>query len=77
MPAANIGSGGETRRSVETMIPDQPWSEIRAVGNVLRHEYDWVDPAVIWRIVSEDLKPLKHAIEAALGKLGRNSPNAT
>ncbi len=63
--------------SVETMIPDQPWSEIRAVGNVLRHEYDQVDPNVIWRIVSDDLKPLKHAIETALDELRHHSPDAS
>jgi uncharacterized protein with HEPN domain len=63
--------------AVEAMIPDQPWSEIRAVGNVLRHEYDRVDPDVIWRIVSEDLKPLKTAIESVLSKLRRESPDAS
>ena len=28
----------------EILMPDQPWSGIRAVGNVLRHEYDTVNP---------------------------------
>ena len=63
--------------AVETLMPDQPWSEIRTVGNVLRHEYDQIDPNVIWRIVSEDLKPLKHAIETALARLGSPSPDAS
>jgi uncharacterized protein with HEPN domain len=63
--------------SIENLIPSQPWSEIRAVGNVLRHEYDRVDPNVIWRIVSEDLNSLKNAIEAALGKLRRETPGAS
>ena len=55
--------------SVDTIMPDQPWSAIRAVGNVLRHEYDRVDPEIIWRIVNNDLDPLKRAVEAALSKL--------
>ena len=58
---------------VESIVPGQPWSEIRAVGNVLRHEYDRVNPTAIWRIVSEDLAPLKNAVEMALDKLRRES----
>jgi uncharacterized protein with HEPN domain len=51
---------------VEAIAPDQPWSDIRAVGNVLRHEYDDIDPAIIWRIVSHDLSSLRQAVEKAL-----------
>jgi uncharacterized protein with HEPN domain len=54
---------------VESIVPDQPWSDIRAVGNVLRHEYDDVDPVVIWKIVAADLPPLKQAVETAVKKL--------
>jgi uncharacterized protein with HEPN domain len=61
--------------SVESIIPDQPWSQIRAVGNVLRHEYDRVNPVFIWRIVSEDLPPLKVAIKSALDRLRRKAPD--
>jgi uncharacterized protein with HEPN domain len=63
--------------SVDVIVPDQPWSAIRAVGNVLRHDYDRVDPEIIWRIVSNDLSPLKHAVEATVSKLRRESPNAS
>ncbi|MGE0717408.1 MAG: DUF86 domain-containing protein [Alphaproteobacteria bacterium] len=41
----------------EALAPGQPWAAIRAVGNVLRHEYDVVDPNVLWRIVETDLRP--------------------
>jgi uncharacterized protein with HEPN domain len=61
--------------SIESIIPDQPWPQIRAVGNVLRHEYDRVNPIFIWRIVSEDLLPLKIAIQTALDRLRRETPN--
>ena len=56
---------------IESIIPDQPWAQIRAVGNILRHEYDRVDPIFIWRIVDEDLEPLKAAIQTALERLRR------
>ena len=31
----------------ERLAPDQPWQSIRALGNVLRHAYDGVDPKII------------------------------
>jgi uncharacterized protein with HEPN domain len=58
---------------IESIIPDQPWGQIRAVGNILRHEYDRVDPIFIWRIVNEDLQPLKVAIQSTLERLRRES----
>jgi uncharacterized protein with HEPN domain len=51
---------------VDMLAPEQPWSDVRAVGNVLRHEYDAVDPAVIWQIVEKDLAPLSRAVEKAI-----------
>ena len=51
---------------VEILVPDQPWSDIRAVGNVLRHEYDAINPNVIWHIVENDLGPLRQAVERAI-----------
>jgi uncharacterized protein with HEPN domain len=61
--------------SIESIIPDQPWSQIRAVVNVLRHEYDRVNPILIWRIMREDLAPLKTAIQSALDRLSREIPD--
>jgi uncharacterized protein with HEPN domain len=55
---------------LEEIAPEQPWSDVRAVGNVLRHEYDAVDPAVIWQIVEKDLVPLRGAVEKAIRGLG-------
>jgi uncharacterized protein with HEPN domain len=54
---------------VDVIAPEQPWSDVRAVGNVLRHEYDAVDPVVIWQIVEKDLVPLRLAVEKAIGIL--------
>ena len=53
----------------ETLAPDQPWSDIRGIGNVLRHEYDRVEIEEIWRVVADDLAPLRKAVEAALQTL--------
>ena len=55
----------------ETLMPDQPWADIRALGNVLRHEYDGVDPRIIWRVIdSGDLASLRHAVATALTRIG-------
>ena len=54
---------------VDVIAPEQPWSDVRAVGNVLRHEYDTVDSEVIWQIVEKDLVPLSQAVEKAIGFL--------
>ena len=39
-----------------------PWRQIRAIGNVLRHEYQRVDAASIWTTATQDLEPLRRAI---------------
>jgi uncharacterized protein with HEPN domain len=56
----------------EKIAPNQPWSEIRNLGNVLRHEYDRVELITIWQIVTEDLPPLQNAIRDTLTRLNTN-----
>jgi uncharacterized protein with HEPN domain/predicted nucleotidyltransferase len=46
--------------------PNIPWRKVLDIGNVLRHGYEIVDPKVIWLLVTEDLAPLKKAIEAMI-----------
>jgi uncharacterized protein with HEPN domain len=53
----------------DKIAPDQPWAEMRRLGNVLRHEYDGVDLVTIWQIVTEDLPSLQNAIQQALTRL--------
>ena len=50
--------------------PEIPWSDVRAIGNLIRHEYWRVDPAIFWRIVEYDLPPLRIAVADLLGSLG-------
>lgn len=58
----------------EALVPSQPWADIRAIGNILRHEYDGIDPDIVWRIIdSGDLASLKEAVGAAVTKL-QSSP---
>jgi uncharacterized protein with HEPN domain len=52
-----------------TLVPGQPWQEIRALGNRLRHEYDLIREDRLWDIVQIDLPPLRSACEDALRRL--------
>lgn len=50
----------------EALCPGIPWRDIRGIGNWLRHQYDRVNPESVWITVTEDLPPLKAAVEKAL-----------
>jgi uncharacterized protein with HEPN domain len=51
------------------LMPDQPWHQIRALGNRLRHEYDGIREDRLWDIVQTDLPGLIVACENALRRL--------
>lgn len=61
--AAKLGS------QATEFAPEMPWPAVRALGNVLRHAYDQVDPAQIWLIVTGDLPKKEAAVRAALQRL--------
>jgi uncharacterized protein with HEPN domain len=46
----------------ERRIPDQPWRDIRGIGNHLRHAYERIDLDTLWAAVTDDLPPLNAAI---------------
>jgi uncharacterized protein with HEPN domain len=43
---------------------DVRWEDIAGIGNILRHEYQRIDAAIIWKAVKNDLPPLKEALLA-------------
>lgn len=51
------------------LVPGQPWPEIRALGNRLRHEYDRLRVDRLWAIIADDLLALRRACEVALARL--------
>ena len=55
----------------EELCPTVPWSNVRALGNFLRHEYDRVDASRVWLMIEDDLGPLKAATQQALERLRR------
>jgi uncharacterized protein with HEPN domain len=44
-----------------------PWKAITGAGNVYRHDYDDVSPALVWATVVRRLPQLAAAAERALG----------
>lgn len=50
--------------------PTIPWSDIAGIGNVLRHDYDRIDLAILWNIATRDLPPLDDAVRRLLAGLG-------
>ena len=59
----------------DALVPGQPWADIRSIGNVLRHDYDSVDPEIVWRLIRNgDLASLKQAVGEALARLRHAEP---
>jgi uncharacterized protein with HEPN domain len=57
------------------LCPSAPWSEIRGIGNWLRHRYDRVDLETLWNTVQDDLRPLRNAVGVALSRLTAKDPS--
>jgi uncharacterized protein with HEPN domain len=58
----------QASRAISTELtgthPEIPWSQVRGIGNVLRHEYEGLSDPVIWKLVTDELPRLKLAIRA-------------
>lgn len=58
----NLAVMGEAARRVPASIveadPGVPWSKMRAMRNVVVHEYFGIDGDVLWGTITEDLPPL-------------------
>jgi uncharacterized protein with HEPN domain len=54
---------------VKAKYPTIPWRQVVGVGNVIRHDYDEIDDLVMWSTATEELLPLKQAVQAILDDL--------
>lgn len=55
---------GEAR--MRAIAPSLPAHAVRGMGNVLRHDYDIIDPAIIWNTVTDRLPELRRDCVRAL-----------
>src|ERR1700760_3694973 len=46
--------------------PEIPWQKVAGIGNVLRHDYEHVAAAIIWKLAQADLPALEKACSAEL-----------
>jgi len=46
--------------------PTEPWGQIKAIGNRIRHEYYRLDDAILWEIMTTETHALKVVMEAML-----------
>jgi uncharacterized protein with HEPN domain len=58
-------------REAKARHAEIPWRGVADFGNVLRHDYPDVKHQRVWQIVTEDLAPLKAAVETILYDLER------
>ncbi|WP_350356023.1 HepT-like ribonuclease domain-containing protein [Acidisoma cladoniae] len=50
-------------------MPDEPWADIRGMGNRLRHAYGRISLDVIWNTVRDRLPSLETSARRALKRL--------
>jgi uncharacterized protein with HEPN domain len=49
-------------------FPNEPWAQIKGIGNRIRHEYSRIDDAILWEIVTTDAPALKAVMESMLAR---------
>lgn len=49
-------------------FPSQPWSQIRGIGNRIRHEYFRIDDTILWEVITTDTHALKTVMESMLAR---------
>jgi uncharacterized protein with HEPN domain len=56
----------EASRSIpdelKSKFPDQPWPEIAAIGNLLRHKYERIDDLIMWKIPTQSFPSLRATV---------------
>ncbi len=64
---------GEATKSVpddvRSKYPDVPWKMIAGTRDKVVHDYNHVDLALVWRIITEDLLPFEERLKAILADL--------
>jgi uncharacterized protein with HEPN domain len=73
----NLAIIGEAAKQIpdeaKNLMPAVVWKDVIGLRNIIIHKYFEVDPAVIWKIVTQDLPALKLQIQAALDEINNKS----
>lgn len=66
----NVEVIGEAARhlpqEIERRYPDIPWSRVRAMRNVMAHEYFGISTTIMWQTIQDDLPALKATVQRML-----------
>jgi len=54
---------------LKTAHPDVPWRGVIATRNVVAHGYVRVRLEIVWRVIEDDLQPLREQLRAILAEL--------
>ncbi len=69
----NLEILGEASRKVSpgfrTLHPSIPWREMNDLRNVLIHNYDGIDPHLVWEVVDQKIPELLQAVLLVLAEL--------
>ncbi len=49
--------------------PEIDWRALAGLGNIYRHDYDTIDPQLVWASIKQRLDPLQRAVEQQLQEL--------
>jgi len=68
---SNAGWKSSPRRAAH---PEVPWRQVAGIGNILRHDYQRVEPRLIWNLLDEHLPVLEGEIRAILADMPDVAP---
>jgi len=49
-------------------FPNEPWGQIKRIGDRIRHEYFRIDDAILWQVMTTDAPALETVMEAMLSR---------
>jgi uncharacterized protein with HEPN domain len=52
--------------NAQSLCPGPDWAGFCRMGDILRHGYHKVDDEIVWNTVTDELPPMREAIEKAL-----------
>lgn len=52
--------------ALDSKYPEVEFEKLRQLGSVLRHDYDAVDPVLLWRMLRDRLGPLEAACRSEI-----------
>jgi uncharacterized protein with HEPN domain len=59
-------AAGQLLPEVESLYPEIPWVDMRAIRNVIIHEYFQVNLSITWQTIKTDLPPLIKQLQELL-----------